>query len=293
MTPKWKRLEPILTRGKWNFVHVVDAVMECSLSRTEKITLIAIATHRSNKHPKPSPGLRRLASLCSQRVQTTSDAIEGLAKKGIIRLEKGHRRSNVYDLSRTMRALLTVAPTVTVTVTKEDTDGEQKPDLDCDDPGHSTVTLEDQICDAPAYPRDQEGTKEGTISASASDAVTSAVSRRSSKKKPAKRSEDGKAHQAIIESYSLAYERARGCKPIISGQNAKAAKKLREDLGLDGALAVIDRAFTDDWFVTNNGDLTFIASHVNKYRGTKPLRNTRGTPQQPSTGYQPKITEVM
>lgn len=118
---KWERLEPWLRRGRWDSLRIIDSIMESSLSHSEKLAAIAIATHRSKEYPKPSPGIRRLARLTSQRDVTVLLAIGRLEKRGLIRIERGHRQAHVYDLSPLMRGLLTVPPTGTDTACRIET----------------------------------------------------------------------------------------------------------------------------------------------------------------------------
>lgn len=170
MTSKWRRLEPLLRRGKWNLVHLVDAVLESSLPHSEKLALLAIVSHCGKTNTKPSPGLRRLSALTSQKVDTTASAVDALELKGILRVDRRHRQAHVYDLSATMRGLLAVPPNGTDAVPKEGTGAvsrigtaEHAPNSGgCPDAGGQAVPIGEKICPDPAYPRNQEGTKEGT-----------------------------------------------------------------------------------------------------------------------------------
>lgn len=264
---KWERLVPILTRGKWNFMHVVDAVLESSLSRAEKITLIAIASHRSNKHPKPSPGLRRLATLTTQRVDTTADAVSGLVRKGLIRVEPGHRRANVYDLSGTMRALLTVSPIGTVTVPKKDTvtvlpigtDEAKLTDIDCPDRGSRLSRSRNFDCPDPAYPRiPSEGNQEGSqdpvaTSATAQLPLIPSTKQAASHKPQATtktKAEHGAEHQRVTAAYFQGYKAKRGEDPVFDGAEGKAVNRLLAKCkgDADKACRAVAGAFADDWW---------------------------------------------
>lgn len=75
-------------------------------------------------------------------------------------------------------------------------------------------------------------------------------------------------YKPVIEAYFAAYERAKGAKPVFRPRTGKAAKALLGAMSQAEAIALIDRAFADTWFVANQGELWHIADSPNRFRGT-------------------------
>lgn len=77
-------------------------------------------------------------------------------------------------------------------------------------------------------------------------------------------------YKAVIDAYFVAYERAKGAKPVFTTRNGKAAKTLLALMTETEVLAVISRAFSDSWFLKTSGELWAIAAEPNKWRGSAP-----------------------
>jgi hypothetical protein len=144
---KRERLRAFLASGKWNALMIVDAILESPLSNSEKLTLIAIGSHRSESSQYPNPGLRRLGELTSMKPHTVGAVVERLHDAGILRTLKRERQVNTYDLSGTMAGLLAVYPNGTASVPNEDTGAvppngtgtASEPEPSCADRGDSAV----------------------------------------------------------------------------------------------------------------------------------------------------------
>jgi hypothetical protein len=81
-------------------------------------------------------------------------------------------------------------------------------------------------------------------------------------------------HQRVFDAYWDAFKRVRGVTPAVDGRTGSAVKKLLKLMPADEAIAVIERAFADSWFVTTRCELWQIASEPNKWRGTPPPRKS-------------------
>lgn len=101
-------------------------------------------------------------------------------------------------------------------------------------------------------------------------------------------------HQKVIAAFAKAFEEARGTKPQIGGREARAAKELREDLGVERALEVIRNAYSDPFGAKL--DITQLAASPNRWLGvqnvakllrTEPLEDRTGYPTGPAPA--PKI----
>jgi hypothetical protein len=305
---KSERLRTFLASGKWNAVLIVDAILESPLSHSEKLTLIAIASHRSDSNTPPSPGLRRLAELTSQKPHTVAAAVARLSERRILRALKRERQVNTYDLGGTMAGILAVYPNGTESVPIGDTasvplNGTERPredDPSCADRGYAAVPIGDPICADRGHVRNHEGTIEGTSSASASEAGPFALSSpsaeqssKATKRRPKAATqradpEHGTQHAKVVAFYFETFEAKRGTKPPFDGADGTAVKKLLEKLGGDAerACAAIAGAFADDWTAARTS-IRAIASDPAKFIGAQAqVRKTNGraTPTQPNYG---------
>jgi hypothetical protein len=200
-TRKWTRLVPYLERGKWNTVHVLDAVMESSLSGSQKLVLLALVTHVSKREPQPSPGMRRLSAMCALHPETVGQNVDSLERIGLIRVvDRRHRRAHVYDLAGLMKALLSVPPKETASDRNGDTDANPKTDRNKDtgppdragtdltgSAGESDRIRGGNLTGSKTPKGSEKGPIEGTICASTSEARPFALTSPGSEKPIRKR----------------------------------------------------------------------------------------------------------
>lgn len=106
---KWEHLLPHLLEGDWNALKVRDAIIETSLPRSVKDVVNAIVSHHSTENPRPSVGLRRLADLCSMKVDTVVAAVAEAERLGLFRVDRRQHQAHSYDLS-TLRQVLATHP---------------------------------------------------------------------------------------------------------------------------------------------------------------------------------------
>jgi hypothetical protein len=107
---KWASLVPWMRRGELDAIKTRDAILESSLSHSEKSALTAIFSHWHPDSPRPRPGLRRLAALCSQKPDTVLAAIRSLTRRGILDVVEHTRQAHEYVLDNVMQGLLAVPP---------------------------------------------------------------------------------------------------------------------------------------------------------------------------------------
>lgn len=127
------------------------------------------------------------------------------------------------------------------------------------------------------------GVIDGSDSASQSSAdfALSAPSVTVAAKRKTKAAPEG--FQDVIDAWSREFERVRGAKPVVGSRNGKAAKVLLAAMPRDEVIAVIRRAFADEWFAQNQGELHHIAGSPNQWRG-KGAPRRGNAPVQPSYG---------
>jgi hypothetical protein len=303
MTPKWLRLTPLLRKGKWNVVHVLDAIMESSLSGSQKLILLALVAHRSKRQPRPSPGMRRLSAMCSLHHETVGQNVDALERASLLRIDRRHRQAHLYDLDGLMLGLLACPPASIGADRIQDTPADRIEDT----AGPVDVTQEltgsagraDRIrgvkLTGSKTPKGQLRDKEGTNSASTSDAgsstaslfSTNATPKLKAPRKPKARHPDpanGAKHRALVAFYFEAFERKRGSKPIgFDGADGRAISKL-----LDKCKGEVEQAST---VITNalaswKGDtvtIRQIAANPSEFASAQKRPNGR-TPTQPNYG---------
>lgn len=233
---KWdRRLAPFLRRGRWDDLKMHDAILESSLGHSEKLVTLAIVSHRSNDRPFPSPGVRRLAALTSQKTDTVLATIARLEQRGLIRVERHHRQAHSYDLSPLMTALLAVPPIGTAGVRKEGTGAvppigtvsEPSVAEGCPDPGGQGVPIQGVRVSQKREPKEpMEGTNGRNqiarrVRADAPDQTFSLVAPKTRAPRKRKRTptkserppEQRADHQRVVAQYFSAFEEKTGKKP--------------------------------------------------------------------------------
>src|SRR6478609_498776 len=81
------------------------AVWRSTRSTTEKIVLLAIIDHYSDRSPEPWPSVPTLAACASLGRTAVLDALSSLERDGIIAVRRVAGRPNRYDLSRVQTTL--------------------------------------------------------------------------------------------------------------------------------------------------------------------------------------------
>ncbi len=294
---KRDRLRAFLAKGKWNALMIVDAILESPFSHSEKLTLIAISSHRSDSSQYPNPGLRRLGELCSQRPHTVGAVVDRLEKRGILRVSKRERQVTTYDLSAVMPGLLAVYPSDTAAVSSNGTDKAPEVDATCADRDNSAVSNGDSGCVERGHVRNQEKEpREGTNgSASQSSAgftlapAPSTTKRAASRKKRPNPEGDPDPRVTELRDFYVAEFRAtKGAEPFLGKQWPRAMKAFKEllDAAKDVELAksIIRRALADEWHRQNRCQPWEIVADANKFIGTVPVRRIghRGPITQPN-----------
>ena len=250
---KWESLVPFLRRGKWNAVKVNDAILESSLSHSEKLAALAIVSHRSDQHPKPSPGIRRLSALTSQKPDTVVAAVNQLERRGLLKVGRRNRQANSYDVAPLMSGLLTVPPIRTASVPKEGTDPVAaigtgravSPPETCPDPGVTAVPIGGLTCPKRGNASDQRSDqlKQPDPSARRASASRPAVRKAKPERTPEQREQYGR----LVDAYFRAYEACTGNKPPFGSREGKAVWALLDAVGPEKAAAAIANAFADEW----------------------------------------------
>ncbi len=305
MTEAVERLRVFLENGEWDQLKIRDAILETELSGACKLTLSAIVRHHSAKNPSPVVGLRRLARLATARPNTVTNAISELERLGIVGVSRRNRATNVYDLSGTMAALLTVAPFGTVTpsrkrrtVSNEATATVAPIDTDGRAPRSDLSQTEHPICLNRGSDLSQTGTRkepgrnqmkepDPASHSSAQQSLIKETPDQTPPPKPEKQRSGSETSKSIEgtdppdprvtqlrDHYSAEYERAKRVPPKLGKQWPRAMRALKDllsELGdLDAAKRVITRNFADDWRRTNRCQPWEIVADLNKLQGDQP-----------------------
>lgn len=105
------------------------------------------------------------------------------------------------------------------------------------------------------------------------EAPPAAAKPKAVKKKPSAATPEGLEYLRCVDAYFVAYEKARGVKPIFTGADPRALRRLLDAMKGDAArvILVIENAFTDAWWASRASLMT-IAKDPARFEGLRPAR---------------------
>jgi len=234
--------------GDLNLLEAQRAVFMSDMTPSEKLVALALLNHWS-RASDTFPSVERLATWTSLDRRTVIRVLGQLEERKAISVTRSVGRANRYELGRLMSVTSDTTPPVT-------------PDHGCHDVT-PPVILDHPTRDpgSPEVIQVRDPGKRSKIS-------RSSARTKSQGELPLADPEAGRQHQEVVDLYFELYERVRGEKPVFDSQDAKAAKKLREKVGLERAKQALQGAFAHDWW-RSTATIRTIANEPAKFLGLK------------------------
>lgn len=234
--------------GDLNLLEAQRAVFMSDLTASEKLVALALLNHWS-RGSDTFPSVERLATWTSLGRRTVLRVLAQLEERNAITVSRSLGRANRYELGR----LMSVTSATTTPVPPRHQCHGGTPPVPLDHPTSAMV--------APEVIQGSDPVKRSKIS-------RSRARTKSQGELPLPDPEAGRQHQEVVDLYFELYERARGEKPVFDSQDAKAAKKLREKVGLEKAKQALQGAFAHD-FWRSTATIRSIANEPAKFLGLK------------------------